>query len=45
MFVAQCAMGVLGIALLLAPALRAADQQSKTQPLPADLVNAVIRNG
>jgi hypothetical protein len=44
MFIAQRAMKVLGIVLLLTPTLGAADHQSNTQPSPADLVNAVIRN-
>jgi len=44
MFIAQRAMKVLGIVLLLTPTLGAADHQSNTQPSPSDLVNAVIRN-
>ena len=44
MFIAQRAMKVLGIVLLLTPTLGAADHQSNTQSSPADLVNAVIRN-
>jgi len=44
MFIAQRAMKILGIVLLLTPTLGAADHQSNTQPSPADLVNAVIRN-
>jgi len=44
MTVAQWPINVLGIILLVASASGAADQQSKTQSSPADLVKAVIRN-
>lgn len=44
MFDAHCAMKVLGIALLLTPALGASDLQSSAQSSPGDLVNSVIRN-
>lgn len=44
MTVAQWAMNIVGIILLVASASGAADQQSKTQSSPADLVKAVIGN-
>jgi hypothetical protein len=44
MTLAQWPINVLGMILLVASALGAADQQSKTPSSPADLVMAVIRN-
>jgi hypothetical protein len=44
MTVAQWAMNIVGIILLVASASGAADEQSKPPSLPGDLVKAVIRN-